>query len=85
MVFKTHDWYQTVRLDMTSRFVPKVIILGKKVGLSWPLYTMLFVMTSGNLNIDLTQKKLFYKSCRPFNELSNAACRLSLLFVVFEV
>ena len=46
---------------------------------------MLFVMTSGYLNIDLTQKSFFYKSCGAFNELSNAVCRLSLGFVFLDL
>ena len=43
---------------------------------------MLFVMTSGDLNIDLTQKKVVYKSCKSFNELSNAlaVCRYDSCF-----
>ena len=44
---------------------------------------MLFGMTSGDLNINLTQKRFFYKSCRSFKELSNAVCSLSLRFVFF--
>ena len=43
-----------------------------------------FLMNSGDLNIDPTQKS-FYKSCRPFNELVNALFRLSLGFVVFKI
>ena len=39
-------------------------------------------MTSGDLNIDLTQKKVVYKSCKSFNELSNAlaVCRYDSCF-----
>ena len=49
------------------------------------LRTILVVMTSSDLNIDLTRKSLFYKSCRSFIKLSNAVCRLSLRFVVFDI
>ena len=66
MVLKTSKWYQTVRLVMSCR-----ISIGTQhdlprsnfhVELSRTLRIMLFVMTSGDLNIDLTKKKLFYKS-----------------------
>ena len=55
-----------------------------EVDLSMSLSTIVFVMTSGDLNINLTQKS-FYKSCMSINELSNAVFRLSLRFVVFEI
>ena len=55
-----------------------------EVNLSRSLCAMLFVMTSGDLNIDLTQK-VSYKSYRSFNDLSNPVCRLSLPFAVFEI
>ena len=65
----------------TQRGLPKSNF---EVDLSRSLCTMLFVMTSGNINIDLNQK-VIYKTCRSFNALSNAVCRLSLRFVVFEI
>ena len=87
MVLKTSKWYQTVCLVMTRRMsigtqhdLPRSNF---HVDLSRTLLTMLFVMTSGDLNIDLTQKSFFYKSCSAFNELSNAVCRLSLRLVFF--
>ena len=44
---------------MTRRLVPSVTFLGQilKVNLSWSLGTILFFMTSRDLNIDLTQNK----------------------------
>ena len=85
MVLKTSKWYQTVRPVMTRRMsidtqhdLPRSYF---HVDLSRTLRTMLFVMTSGDLNIDLTT--FFYKSCNSFNKLSNAVCRLLLRFMFF--
>ena len=59
MVLKTSKWYQTVRLVMTRRMsIATLYDLPKStfhVALSRTLRTMLFVMTSGDLNIDLIQ------------------------------
>ena len=41
-------------------------------------------MTSGDLDIDLSRKCLS-KSCRSFNDLSNAVCRLSIRCVIFYI
>ena len=74
---------------MMHRLVSSVTFLGQILKLAYHTYrslsTILFVITFGDLNIDLTQKKVIYKSCRPFNEISNAVCRLSLRLVVFEI
>ena len=55
-----------------------------EVDLSCSLSTILFVITSGDVNIDRDPKRFFYKCCKSFDELSNAVCRLSLRFVDFE-
>ena len=52
-------WYETVRQVMARRWVPNVTFLGQILKLTYLghyVLTMLFVMTSGDLNIDLTQK-----------------------------
>ena len=88
MVLKTCKWYinclsgYDASIDI-QRDLPRSYF---EVDLSRSLSTILFVITSGDLNIDLTQKKVFfYKTCRSFNEQSNEACRLSLRFMVFEI
>ena len=85
----TCNWYQNVRLVRTRGLVPSVTFLSQSFKLTYLDHyvpTMLFVMTSGDLNIDLTQKCFFfYKTCRFFNELSNAVCRLSLRIMAFEI
>ena len=61
---KTCKWYQTIRLIMTRRLVCTQDGLPKsnvQVDLSNTLCTMSFVMTSGDLNIDLTQKSYLQK------------------------
>ena len=61
LVLKTYKWYQTVCLVMTRRLVPNVTFLGQISKLTYLgryVSTMLFVMTIGDLNIDLTQKKI---------------------------
>ena len=45
-----------------------------EIGPSRSLRTILFVMTSGDLNNDLTRNSFLYKSYRSFNEISNAVC-----------
>ena len=61
MVLNSCKWYQTVRLVMTRRLVSTIQRdLPKsnfEVDLSSSLSTILFLMTSGDLNVDLTQKK----------------------------
>ena len=85
MMLKTCKWYQTVCLVMARRLVPSVTLLGQLLKLTYLdhyVCTMLFVMTFGDLNIDLTQK-VFYNSCRSFNELSAApfvVCRYNSFF-----
>ena len=64
MVLKTCKWYQIACLVITRWLVPSLFFLGqilKFTYLSSLLCTMLFVMTSGELNIDLTQKKFHTK------------------------
>ena len=86
MVLKTCKWYQTVRLVMTRRLVPNMTFSGQIFELTYLIHyvpAMLFVMTSGDLNIDLTQKVFFlYKSCSSFNKLSKpyAVCRYDSWF-----
>ena len=65
----------------TQRDLPKSNF---QVNLSLSLCTMLFVMTSGDLNIDLT-KMLFKKLVGPSTNYQNAVCRLSLRLVVFVI
>ena len=61
MVLRICKWYQTVRLVMTPRLVPSVTFLGQFFKLTYlGHYVLLFVMTSGDLNIDLTQKSVFF-------------------------
>ena len=63
-VLKTCKWYQTVRLVKMRRLVPSVTFLGQTLKLSYLdqyVSTMLFVMTSGDLNIDLNQIFFFTK------------------------
>ena len=53
------------RLNMTRRLVPGVTFLGHILKLTYldsrSLCTMLFVVTSGDLNVDLTQNKFLKK------------------------
>ena len=61
IVLKTRKWYQTVRLVKTRRLVPSVAFLSQFFMLTYLYHyvgmyvlTMLFVMSSGDFNIDLT-------------------------------
>ena len=60
MVLKTCKWYPSVRLVMTRRLLSSMTFLGQILKLTYLSRSlcniMLFVMTSGDLNIDLTQK-----------------------------
>ena len=85
MVLKTCKWYQTVCLIMTRRLIFSLTFLGQSLKLAYLGHnSILFVMSYGDLNIDLTQKS-YLKRCRSFNELSNAICRLPLRLVVFDI
>ena len=64
VVHKTCKWYQTARLNMTRRLVPSATFLGqilKSTYIGHYVCTMLFAMTSGDFNIDLTQNKFLTK------------------------
>ena len=52
-----------------------------EVDLSRSFSTILFVMTSGDLNVDMTQNIFFYKSCRSLNEPSTN-CRLPFVVTI---
>ena len=60
MVLKTPKWYQIVRLVMPRRLEPSVTFLDQILKFTYLGHyvrrynTMLFVMTSGDLNIELT-------------------------------
>ena len=59
MALKTCKWYQTVHLVMTRRLVPNMNFLCQIFKLTYLIhYVPLFVMTSGDLNNDLTQNKI---------------------------
>ena len=51
---------------------------------SYYFQSILFLMTSSDLNINLTRKCL-YTSCKLFNDLSNAVCLLSFRCVIFVI
>ena len=60
MVLDTCKWYQTVRLVRTRLLIPSVTFLSQSFKLTYIDHyvpTMLFVMTSGDLNID---PKMFF-------------------------
>ena len=62
MVLKACKWYHIVRLVMTRQLVSTVTFLGQTLKLTYQdPSTILLIMTSGDLHIDLTKKKVITK------------------------
>ena len=94
VVLNTCKWYQTACLVMTRRLVPTVTFLGQILKFTYLghynvctyIHTMLLVMNSSDLNIDLTQKKFHTKvvGLSTNYPTSFAVCRYDSWFSRFD-